>query len=81
MGVFVIAACTPLIVVLKIDSKNTISFVTGIIASLAQTLASIIKLPKIVAEYLFNKEEDVSTIKIVELMQAYSEKVHSYDKN
>lgn len=51
----------------------------AIVASLLEVLTTIIILPKIVAEYLFNKKEEKSNIKIVELMQKYSEMIHGYD--
>jgi hypothetical protein len=80
MGIFIIVTATPILVVILVNSNNTLAFISSILAAITQTLASIIILPKIVAEYLFNKEEDVATLKIVELMQAYSETVHGYDK-
>lgn len=80
MATFLVVTITPIAVVIAVDSKDATPFITGIIASLIQALASIIILPKIVAEYLFNKEEDIASIKIVELMQSYSETVHGYDK-
>jgi hypothetical protein len=80
MGIFIIVTATPILVVILVNSNNTLAFISSILAAITQTLASIIILPKIVAEYLFNKEEDVATLKIVELMHAYSETVHGYDK-
>lgn len=53
--------------------------ITAIISAIVEVLTTIIILPKIVAEYLFNKEEENSNIKIVELMQKYSETMHGYD--
>lgn len=80
MVAFLIVILSPILVILFIKTKNTIPYVAGIIASLIQSLTSIIILPKIVAQYLFNKEEDVATIEIVKLMQTFSEKVHGYNK-
>ncbi len=60
MIIFVIVTTTSVFVIFAVDSDNTIAFMAGIIAAITQTLASIIILPKIVAEYLFNKEEDVA---------------------
>lgn len=53
----------------------------AIVASLVEVLTTIIVLPKIVAEYLFNKKEEKANIQIVELMQKYSEMIHGYDKD
>lgn len=48
---------------------------------MVEVLTTVIILPKIVAEYLFNKEEENSNIKIVEIMQKYSETIHGYDRD
>ncbi len=80
MLAFLIVIISPILVVVFMNSKDTIAYVAGIVAALIQSMASIITLPKIVAQYLFNKEEDVSTIEIIKLIQEFSDKAHDYDK-
>lgn len=82
MLIFIIVVCTPLIVMNMLCSmniENSVAILTAIIATSAEVLAAIIVLPKIVAEYLFNKEEEEANVKIVELMQNYSKTIHDYD--
>jgi len=45
--------------------------VTGMITTLSTMILSIFKLPEIVANYLFNKEEDKQMIEIIKNIQAY----------
>lgn len=42
------------------------------ITSLAETLSAVIVLPKIIAEYLFNKTEEKNKIDIISNMQIYN---------
>lgn len=82
MAIFVIVVCTPIVTIIAlyyIRPENSIVILAAVTASIIEVLVSIIVLPKIVAEYLFNKEEDVANVKIVELMKAYSETMHGYD--
>lgn len=51
--------------------SSVIGAITSIIPSLATMLVSLIKLPKIIAEYLFNIEEDTNMIKIIKKIQSY----------
>ena len=83
MIVFCIIVITPivsLIVMLQFEVKNYVAVLGTVIAAVVEVLATVIVLPKIVAEYLFNKEEENANIKIVELMQKYSDAFHGYDK-
>jgi hypothetical protein len=41
---------------------------------LIELVSAIIVLPKIIAEYLFNKEEDSNMMQIIKSMQEYNEK-------
>lgn len=70
-----------LIVMMFLKVKNYYIIFGAIVASLVEVLTTVIVLPGIVAEYLFNKEEENANIKIVELMQKYSETMHGYDTN
>lgn len=45
--------------------------VTGMITTLSTMILSIFKLPKIIANYLFNKKEDNQMIEIIKNIQAY----------
>ncbi|MBQ8878347.1 MAG: hypothetical protein IJ029_06435 [Lachnospiraceae bacterium] len=79
---FAIIIVTPIICLLVLMHAKVRDYYIifgAIVASLLEVLTTIIVLPKIVAEYLFNKEEEASNIKIVELMQKYSEMIHGYD--
>lgn len=79
---FVVIILTPifcLIVLMLADVYEYYIVFGAITASIVEVLTTIIVLPKIVAEYLFNKEEENANIKIVELMQKYSEMIHGYD--
>lgn len=45
--------------------------VTGMITTLSTMILSIFKLPKIIANYLFNKKEDNQMIEIIKNIQVY----------
>ncbi len=70
-----------LIVLMVFDIKDTSIYISAVAGGTVEILATVIILPKIVAEYLFNKEEENSNIKIVELMQKYSETMHGYEEH
>lgn len=83
MLIFFLISLTPIVAIVVlyiVRPGNSIGILAAITASIIEVLVSIIVLPQIVAEYLFNKEEDTTNIKIVELMKAYSETMHEYDK-
>ena len=50
------------------------------ISVLIELVSAIIVLPKIIAEYLFNKEEDRNMTEIIKSMQNYNEKKHDHFK-
>lgn len=80
---FAFIVLTPIIclIVLMIFNVSDYYIIFGAIsAALLEVLTTVIVLPKIVAEYLFNKEEENANIKIVELMQKYSDTMHGYEK-
>lgn len=72
----------PYIIVFIFRDKITdTSIVTLSITSFAEIMSAIIVLPKIIAEYLFNKKEEDNKIKVISDMQTYNkEKRHSSDK-
>ena len=81
---FALIVITPIICLVALMCADVYDYYIifgAIVASLVEVLTTIIILPKIVAEYLFNKKEENSNIKIVELMQKYSEMIHGYDKD
>ena len=57
------------------SQKNTVELlagaITAIISSLSTMVLSIFKLPKIIADYLFNKEEDKLMNEIIKNIQKY----------
>lgn len=82
MIAFSIIIMTPiicLVVLMRANIEEYYIVFGAITASLLEVLTTVIVLPKIVAEYLFNKEEENANIKIVELMQKYSDTLHGYD--
>lgn len=79
---FSVVLATPIVLVIafwKLGIEDIYTVTASIVSAVVEVLITIIVLPKIVAEYLFNKEEENSNIKIVELMQKYSETMHGYD--
>lgn len=84
MVCFAIIVLTPIacfIALIMLKVSNYIIVLGSITAAVVEVLTTVIILPKIVAEYLFNKEEENANIKIVEIMQKYSETIHGYDKD
>lgn len=78
-GIIILTPIICLVVLLYINVNEYYIVFGSITASIIEVLTTIIVLPKIVAEYLFNKEEEHANIQIVELMQKYSEMMHGYD--
>lgn len=82
MCCFSLVIVTPIVLIIVLgifEIKDNYIALTAIVSTVIEVLTTIIILPKIVAQYLFNKEEENSNIKIVELMQKYSETMHGYD--
>lgn len=69
---------TPLFIVIMSASFSQVSMVVAMISVLIELVSAIIVLPKIIAEYLFNKEEDKNTMEIIKSMQSYNEKKHEH---
>lgn len=79
---FLALMLTPLIIVIVGRNMSSTSMIVSLITALIELVSAIIVLPKIIAEYLFNKEEDANMIQIIKNMQEYNEKKHEYiEKN
>ena len=75
---FLALMLTPLIIVIVGRNMSNASMIVSLITALIELVSAIIVLPKIIAEYLFNKEEDANMIQIIKNMQEYHEKKHEY---
>lgn len=71
---------TPVIIILRSGSLSDSSIIVAMISVLIELVSAIIVLPKIIAEYLFNKEEDKNMTEIIKSMQNYNEKKHDHFK-
>lgn len=71
---FLALMLTPLIIVIVGRNMSNASMIVSLITALIELVSAIIVLPKIIAEYLFNKEEDANMIQIIKNMQEYNEK-------
>lgn len=73
------------IVVIVILEKESVEVIAGIITTVASSfsaaLVALFKLPKIIAEYLFNKEEEDSMVKIIEQIQQYDRNMYALEKD
>lgn len=68
----------------KYNSIKSIESIVGIIGTLIPSfttlLVSIIKLPEIIAKYLFNRKEEEHMAKIIENIQNYDVQIYSIEK-
>lgn len=77
MGLFVVSVIWSFVVFWRMISQQyqSVAVITGAItammSSFATMILSIFKLPKIIADYLFNKEEDQLMNEIIKNIQAY----------
>lgn len=62
-------------------TESIIGAVISIIPSLATMLVSLIKLPEIIAQYLFNLEEDKNMVAIIEKIQNYDIQMYSLEND
>lgn len=69
---------TPLIIAIAGRNMSNIAMIVSLVTALIELVSAIIVLPKIIAEYLFNKEEDSNMVQIIRNMQEYNEKKHEY---
>ncbi len=73
MIIFFIILLIPVFEIIFFSSHNNIaSFIVSIIGSFIELFTAFLVLPKIIAEYLFNKEEDNNMVTIIEKMQIYN---------
>ena len=74
MLLFVALTITPIIVLLKFSPiVNNVSIIVALMASLAEMISAILILPNIIADYLFNKEEDKHSMEIIQDLRNYHE--------
>lgn len=73
MIILALIICLPYFVLIMFRSKVTdATVITICISSLAEVISAIIVLPKIIAKYLFNKNEEKNKIQIISGMQQYN---------
>lgn len=69
---------------LDITQDNSVESIIGVIGTLIPSfttlLVSIIKLPEIIAKYLFNRKEEEHMAKIIENIQNYDVQIYSIEK-
>lgn len=80
MAGFAALMFAPCLVVLCASRLSDTGIVVALLSVLVEVVSAIIVLPKIIAEYLFNKEEDRSMMEIIKSMQNYNEKKHEHFK-
>lgn len=72
MIIFCILAISPIILFVCMYDKMTDStFLVSIIGSLVELTIGILVLPKIIAQYLFNKDEDKLYFDLIKELKAY----------
>ena len=64
---------TPMILIISLKSLSQITAVVSLVTIFFELVSAIIVLPKIIAEYLFNKQEDEKLMQIIESMQKYNQ--------
>lgn len=80
MVCFFVLMISPILVfylIVKMSISDT-SAIVAIISVLIELISAIIILPKVIAEYLFDKEEDKNMMDLIKNMQDYNEKKHSH---
>lgn len=75
---FFILLITPVMLIIHSNRFSETSMIVAMISVLIELVSAIIVLPKIIAEYLFNKEEDKNMMEIIKSMQNYNEKKHEH---
>lgn len=78
---FLALMLTPLILFVSVDKMSDVSLAIAAISTLIEGVSAIIVLPKIIAKYLFNKEEDKHMLEIISGMQEYNEQKHTHIDN
>lgn len=69
---------TPMVLILQMKKLGEATAIVSMLTVLIELVSAIIVLPKIIAEYLFNKEEDEKLMQIIETMQNYNIKRHEH---
>lgn len=75
---FLALLLTPMILIISLKSLSQITAIVSLVSILFELVSAIIILPKIIAEYLFNKQEDEKLLQIIESMQKYNQEKHNY---
>ena len=75
---FLALLLTPMILIISLKSLSQITAIVSLVSILFELVSAIIILPKIIAEYLFNKQEDEKLLQIIESMQKYNQDKHNY---
>lgn len=65
----------------KVSFNDTIPVLTPLISAFATIIVSIMKLPEIIAKYLFHPEEDKSAVQIVGAIQKYDLDMYPLEHN
>ena len=79
MFLFIALLFTPIVLMFLFrELVTSVSILITIVTSFAELISAIIVLPKIIAEYLFNKGEEEAVYRILEKMQEINEKKHDH---
>lgn len=82
MLILILITASPIILMFLLHDRMTDSaIIISILAEFANILSALIILPKIIAEYLFNKKEDEKLIDFISQMQNYNQKKHDFLSN
>ena len=81
LTIIVLSPIAVIFLFLKYPTNNMLTLVTTIIATFAEVLTAIIILPKVIAEYLFNKKEDKMYFNLIKDLKDYhSSKIDRFNK-
>lgn len=75
---FLLLMVTPLALILSLNDMNQTTAIVSLLTVLVELISAIKILPQIIADYLFNKEEDEKLMEIIESMQNYNQNKHDY---
>lgn len=65
----------------KVNTESIIGMITIVVPAACSLIVALVKIPKIIAKYLFNKEEDNYISKIIKDIQDYDRDVLSIEKD
>lgn len=81
LTIIVLSPIAVIFLFLIYPTNNMLTLVTTIIATFAEVLTAIIILPKVIAEYLFNKKEDKMYFNLIKDLKDYhSSKIDRFNK-